>query len=351
LWLSIVVATGAIVVVYRTIRRREIKLETEGRNSFVEEAAAKRSTRTPHRRSSLIVPKRLSQAKLFSGFHSAALASQPNGDDLAEAEADEVLKAIEAMPSARKQNVTLNAFGSRAVFMQAMHYTCAFYVSYTFATVNRILQQVTGETYFPVIFLHALLIPLQGFFNVLVYRRNEYIRLVQRYPYMSKWDRFRRTWRFSFLGPPKEINGPMKSKDPEQPSVLKDPADSGKAADMKRPSAGVSFHINFAGEVSAGLNSPQQETDSHDDDPLQNRDDTSSNDFVNHAADNVMDFAMMDLTASYADFPNMLTEDSVMMTMDAPQAFPTMIHASAASDDVGSAELTGSGFFASPLHH
>jgi hypothetical protein len=347
LWLSIVVSTGAIVVVYRTIRRREIKLEREGRNSFVEEAAAKRSTRTPHGRSSLIVPKRLSQAKLFSGFHSAALASQPNGDDLAEAEADEVLKAIEAMPSARKQNVTLNAFGSRAVFMQAMHYTCAFYVSYTFATVNRILQQVTGETYFPVIFLHALLIPLQGFFNVLVYRRNEYIRLVQRYPYMSKWDRFRRTWRFSFLGPPKEINGPMKSKGPKQPSVRKDPADRGKDADLRpSPSFGASFDVRNTGVISAGLNSPQQETDSHDDDPLQNRDDTSSNDFVNHAADNVMDFAMMDLTASYADFPNMLTEDWVMMTMDAPQAFPTMTDM---PSDFGQTELTVSGFFASPL--
>jgi hypothetical protein len=336
------------------MRQREIKLEKEGRKSCAEEAAnsARRSMRTPHGRSSLIVPKRLSQAKLFSGFHSA-------GDDISDAEAKEVLKAIESLPSVTVQNVAQNAFGSRAVFKQSLYYNCAFYVSYTFATVNRIVQQMTGETYFPLIYLHVLLIPLQGFFNVLVYRRNEYIRLVQRHPHMGKWDLVRRTGRWSFLGPPKEINGPMKSKDPEQPSVRKDPADSGKAADMKLLSSGISFHINFAGEVSAGPNSPRQETDPHDGDPLENRNDTSNDDFVNRVSDDMMDpmgaglmdYAMMDLTASYADFPNMLTEDSVMMTMDAPQAFPTMIHASAASDDVGSAELTGSGFFASPLHH
>jgi hypothetical protein len=82
-----------------------------------------------------------------------------------EADVEFVLKTIESLPSAREQAVEMNSFGSRAVYMQALYYTCAFYTTYTFATVNRLVQQATGKTYFPIIFLHAILIPLQGFFN------------------------------------------------------------------------------------------------------------------------------------------------------------------------------------------
>jgi hypothetical protein len=385
MWLCILLTTTAIFSVYWTIRNREIELECretkmpfvkvntnrrkggdQRRPSFIRDFSKRitppQETGDTNRRGSiLIVPRRMSQNVRFRSFRKSVVVSKRNLEQVSDTgsaqDARDVLKAIEAMPSVTVQNVAQNAFGSRAVFKQAMYYTCAFYVSYTFATVNRIVQQMSGESYFPLLFLHILLLPLQGFFNVLVYRRNEYIRLMQRNPHMSKWDRFRRTWRWSFLGPPKEINDPMKSKDPEQPSVRKDPADSGKAADMKRPSSGLSFHINFAGEVSAGPKStPRQETDPHDDNPLENRNDTSNDDFVNHVSDDmmdpmgagVMDYAMMDLMASYADFPNMLTEDSVMMTMDAPQAFPTMIHATA---DFGQTELTDSGFFETPSLH
>jgi hypothetical protein len=85
-------------------------------------------------------------------------------DDMrARQDADYVVQAIESLPSPREQVVEMSVFGSRAVFMQSTYYTLAFYMAFTFAAANRITQQVMGETYFPLIFLHCFFIPLQGF--------------------------------------------------------------------------------------------------------------------------------------------------------------------------------------------
>ena len=45
----------------------------------------------------------------------------------------------------------------------------------------------------------------QGLFNVLVYRFAFYLRLKARNPHLTKWELFRSTWRWSYLGPPPDI--------------------------------------------------------------------------------------------------------------------------------------------------
>jgi hypothetical protein len=112
------------------------------------------------RRQSVVIP--VQMVDLFS----KSMAHMNFSDSMrAREDAEYVIQTIESLPSAREQVVEMNAFGSRAVFMQSFYYTLAFYVTFTFATANRIIQQLTGNTYFPVIFLHSLFIPLQGFFN------------------------------------------------------------------------------------------------------------------------------------------------------------------------------------------
>ena len=88
-------------------------------------------------------------------------------DDDYDDETEYVLQTIESYISANEQasSSEMGSFGSRAVFRQSLYYTLGFYMTFLFATVNRILQQVTGKTYFPIILLHSFFIPLQGLFN------------------------------------------------------------------------------------------------------------------------------------------------------------------------------------------
>jgi hypothetical protein len=112
---------------------------------------------TAEQRPSMIMPKKM--AEMLTSM------SQADLNKCDESDVEFVLKTIESLPSAGEQAVEMNSFGSRAVYMQAFYYTCAFYTTYTFATVNQLVQQATGETYFPIALLHAMLIPLQGLFN------------------------------------------------------------------------------------------------------------------------------------------------------------------------------------------
>lgn len=118
---------------------------------------AREASLAAEQRPSIIIPQNL--AEIFKSMKSV------NRQYTEQSDAEFVLQMIESLPSAKQQAVQMNSFGSRAVYMQALYYTCAFYITYTFATVNRLVQQVTGKTYFPIVFLHAMLLPLQGFFN------------------------------------------------------------------------------------------------------------------------------------------------------------------------------------------
>lgn len=63
---------------------------------------------------------------------------------------------------------------SRKVANQAMLYVGAFYMTWIFGTLTRLLQLIQGKTYFPLIICMTIFFPLQGFFNALVYMRPRY---------------------------------------------------------------------------------------------------------------------------------------------------------------------------------
>jgi len=114
-------------------------------------------------------------------------------------DADQVLDAIGGFSSVKEQrSVESNKLGSRAVFRQSLYYTLSFYAAFAFPTLNRILE-LNGYEFFWAFLLHATCIPLQGFFNLLVYRYPFYRRLKQRHPGMSRWQRIRQSARWSFL--------------------------------------------------------------------------------------------------------------------------------------------------------
>mmetsp|Transcript_2191 Transcript_2191/g.4605 ORF Transcript_2191/g.4605 Transcript_2191/m.4605 type:complete len:123 (-) Transcript_2191:115-483(-) len=68
----------------------------------------------------------------------------------------------------REQPVHLER--SKQMFYQAVFYVGPFYITYVFATLNRLAQLIGGDSVYAFMLLHSFLTPMQGFLNALVYR-------------------------------------------------------------------------------------------------------------------------------------------------------------------------------------
>jgi hypothetical protein len=123
-----------------------------------------------------------------------------------------VLAVVEDYPSAIKQYTAAYIFGTRVVVSQCFAYTVAFFLTWTFSSVNRIVQHHTNTNYFGLILCQALFEPLQGLFNVFVYRYAFYLRLKTRNPHLSRWELILSTWRWTYLGPPPGVQDRMSVK-------------------------------------------------------------------------------------------------------------------------------------------
>ncbi|KAL9188619.1 hypothetical protein ACHAXT_006997 [Thalassiosira profunda] len=62
---------------------------------------------------------------------------------------------------------------SRQIFHQAVFYLGVFYITWLFVTINRMYQLITGESNYPLLVLHSIFGPLQGFLNFIVYRHGQ----------------------------------------------------------------------------------------------------------------------------------------------------------------------------------
>jgi len=84
--------------------------------------------------------------------------------------------ASRATQNQRKEEVRIRTKQSQRVTHQALRYVGAFYLTWTFGTINRIMQAVSGTSYFWLMALHTFFVPLQGFFNYLVFSYPKYKR-------------------------------------------------------------------------------------------------------------------------------------------------------------------------------
>jgi hypothetical protein len=100
-----------------------------------------------------------------------------------------------------RQNIFQDLPRTRQVATQAVLYILAFYNTYIFATINRILQQSNGSSPFAILMLHSLSLPMQGFWNFLIYRRPFYL-LLRRSKSMPRWEAIKTSLILSwFKGP------------------------------------------------------------------------------------------------------------------------------------------------------
>ena len=59
---------------------------------------------------------------------------------------------------------------------QAFFYIAVYFLTWVFPMVQWVLERETGNIYIPIIFLQAILVPMQGFLNALVYVRPRYLK-------------------------------------------------------------------------------------------------------------------------------------------------------------------------------
>jgi hypothetical protein len=220
-------------------------------------------------------------------------------------DANHVLETIEAFTSAKHQNVEANTLGSRVVFQQSLWYTAAFYATFTFATINRVLQQVNGYSFYPLLLLQAIFLPLQGFFNLLIYRYAFFHRMKQRHPLMPFWELFHLTYRWSFLGPPPN-------------PTARSNAETVKSRDnTATPSSRGSAVASPDGARARAASYDQK----YDDISINNDDVGFTDDALDPSGDKLMSTVVEDLMMSYGEFPNMLAEETVVVSTH----YPTMI--------------------------
>jgi Slime mold cyclic AMP receptor len=84
-----------------------------------------------------------------------------------------------------------NHFRSRKIAMQGICFVAAFYLTWFFATVNRINELAGGQPSFFLAVMHAILSPSQGFWFCLVYIRPRYLKYYEDNPGASLLDGIR----------------------------------------------------------------------------------------------------------------------------------------------------------------
>ena len=87
----------------------------------------------------------------------------------------------------------------RAVSVQAFLYVGSFFLAYIWAFILKVLESIGYEaqneaTIYPILVLQSLFLPLQGFFNLCVYTRPNYLRVRQEYPNESRLWVLRYAW-------------------------------------------------------------------------------------------------------------------------------------------------------------
>mmetsp|Transcript_22506 Transcript_22506/g.55690 ORF Transcript_22506/g.55690 Transcript_22506/m.55690 type:complete len:462 (-) Transcript_22506:89-1474(-) len=84
----------------------------------------------------------------------------------------------------RRKRQSINDEGkySSRIAVQGSLYVLVFCITWFFPTVQRISELANGQNYFAIQALDTTLLPLQGFFNVLIYMRPKYTTYRRKYP-------------------------------------------------------------------------------------------------------------------------------------------------------------------------
>ena len=95
----------------------------------------------------------------------------------------------------RKKKLFNNASKSRQIAIQGMLYVCAFYITWLFPTIQRIMELSGSEQHFIVQLFVTFLLPLQGLLNFAIYIRPRFMALKKNSPDIGFWSAL---WKVSY---------------------------------------------------------------------------------------------------------------------------------------------------------
>jgi hypothetical protein len=94
----------------------------------------------------------------------------------------------------------------RKVAAQSFWYLGVFFLAVTPLSIDRVIEFITGEPFFPMLALGGAMLPLLGFMTYCAFKRPRYLRVQQEYSNSSRCQRL--TMAFSFRGPPSNHERP-----------------------------------------------------------------------------------------------------------------------------------------------
>jgi hypothetical protein len=101
--------------------------------------------------------------------------------------AAEVRRRMSSMTSTSTETSRKPPSRSWQVVTQCICYIMAFYLCNIFSSIVRLRQQLSATTDVVLLILHCFFVPLQGWFNFLIYRRPYYLRMRRKHPLNSRW--------------------------------------------------------------------------------------------------------------------------------------------------------------------
>ena len=168
--------------------------------SFVESEEAHNSIEMVTR---MVLPEKLTiqlSTKLSIFSHRSANIKQKKigGSTRSATDAKFVLATLEQYPSAARQFALTYHIGANIIFYQSVACVIGFWMVWLLPTISRFIQYKSNHKIFCLMFFQALFEPLQGFFNVMIYRLSHFLRLKQLHPRWTRRKLLQHTFLFTF---------------------------------------------------------------------------------------------------------------------------------------------------------
>lgn len=129
--------------------------------------------------------KKASISSMRSSFHSQV--SLPTSDQSSCSQYSIMLGLSQSALNKKKRKCYERASKSRQIAIQGILYSCAFYFTWFFPTLQRITELAANKNYYIIQFLDSVLLPLQGAFNFAIYIRPRFIACRSSNPEAGFW--------------------------------------------------------------------------------------------------------------------------------------------------------------------
>jgi hypothetical protein len=180
LWCAIIFATTNMILVINQVRREEKEsMEWLMRREERRLATGRKSTATT--------------ANLNSAANDSVAESSCDHESHVEHEVDDETGPAHGAVSEAASDVTggtattrMQMKHTKAVAMQGMLYVGAFFITWLFPTISRVIQLCGGDIPYSLVVLSGTFIPSQGIFNAMVYFRIRFIACGNEHPTKSK---------------------------------------------------------------------------------------------------------------------------------------------------------------------